>query len=196
LVEGGQWEIGLIGPATIDWDDETNLDENPLFNTTGRNPFALSSLSPCIDAGTLDLPEGIELPATDLAGNPRIVGNGVDMGAYEYQGVGAHQDIITPQKKTLITVYPNPFSISQSGIKSSVKIKLELAKGGKIDLSIYNLKGQKVKRLMNAQTAQGVFNANWELKNEAGKKVSTGVYFVKLTENNKITQVKRITVVK
>ena len=46
------------------------------------NDFTLSSRSPCIDNGRSD-----EDNPVDLAGNPRPVGSGVDIGAYEFQTV-------------------------------------------------------------------------------------------------------------
>jgi hypothetical protein len=66
------------------------LDENPMWLGPGNEwPYALSSESPCIDAGTLDMPWGVELPAYDRAGNPRVMGSNIDMGAYEFPGNAA-----------------------------------------------------------------------------------------------------------
>jgi hypothetical protein len=51
----------------------------PLF--VGTNDFHLQSNSPCINSGN----NAPVVGATDLDGNPRIVGGTVDIGAYEYQ---------------------------------------------------------------------------------------------------------------
>ncbi len=67
-----------------------NLDQDPRFDTSdASDPFSLTNLSPCIDAGQDTIP-GYTLPATDLLGHPRRVNrtggaNAVDMGAYEVQ---------------------------------------------------------------------------------------------------------------
>ncbi len=89
LIEEG--EDGIYQPfgnnSIIIWDDETMLDEDPLWLGPGFDwPYALSANSPCIDTGTLDLPYGVEIPAYDLAGNPRVCGSAIDMGAYEFPG--------------------------------------------------------------------------------------------------------------
>lgn len=61
-----------------------NISTDPQFVARAQGNFQLQSNSPAIDAG-----HGISrLPQADLAGNPRIVGPRVDMGAYEYQGNG------------------------------------------------------------------------------------------------------------
>jgi hypothetical protein len=57
---------------------------NPLFTNATANNYQLISNSPCINAGTNDsIPAGV---LVDLAGNTRIMGTAVDMGAYENMG--------------------------------------------------------------------------------------------------------------
>lgn len=55
-----------------------NISADPLF--VGSGSFQLQAGSPAIDAGNSAAPD---LPAADLAGNPRVVGPAVDMGVYE-----------------------------------------------------------------------------------------------------------------
>ncbi len=72
-----------------------NIDENPMFvnhsNGVGANfdglsaNWALQANSPCINKGTPDITGLPNLSETDLAGNPRINSNIIDIGAYEYQ---------------------------------------------------------------------------------------------------------------
>jgi len=73
-----------------------NIDSDPLFADPVNGDFRLLPGSPCIDAGgmyteaTIMLQDGVAAiswdPGKDLDGNPRISGNGPDMGAYEAAG--------------------------------------------------------------------------------------------------------------
>jgi len=68
-----------------------NLDVNPQFlspagpdgnlATLDDNDYRLTAISELVDAGDNDTSD---LPATDLDGNPRIIGGLVDLGAYEF----------------------------------------------------------------------------------------------------------------
>ncbi len=180
LLQGGPNNVGFYYPvnASFNW-HEGNLDEDPLWLDTGEYPYLLQSGSPCIDAGTLDLPAGIELPEFDLAGNPRIFGDTIDMGAYEWQGNEISHDQL-PVTNTNITNYPNPFN-------PSTTIKLELAETGEVDLAVYNIKGQKVKTLMDCTIAAGTYKCVWNGKDEQGKSVCSGQYIIKLHQNGKET---------
>jgi hypothetical protein len=57
-----------------------NITADPRFVNWTADDFQLATDSPCIDTGTI-FPWMTN--ATDLAGNPRIIGISVDMGAYE-----------------------------------------------------------------------------------------------------------------
>jgi len=56
------------------------IGQNPLFVDAPNGNFRLQPNSPCIDAGF----DWMVMGAVDLDGNPRIYGNAVDMGAYEF----------------------------------------------------------------------------------------------------------------
>ncbi|MCP4347079.1 MAG: hypothetical protein GY795_44040, partial [Desulfobacterales bacterium] len=70
--------------ASGNYDDslfQHSIDADPLFTNPSGSDWSLQAGSPCINTG--DPETGIG--GADLAGNPRIKGIAVDMGAYEYQ---------------------------------------------------------------------------------------------------------------
>ena len=62
-----------------------NITLQPLFVDAAAGDFRLQPDSPCINAGN----NSYVTTSTDLDGNPRIVSGTVDIGAYEYQGIGS-----------------------------------------------------------------------------------------------------------
>jgi len=74
--------------------------------------------------------------------------------------------------------YPNPFN-------PTTTINYSLAMPCDVDLTIFNIKGQKVKTLVNAKQNTGHYQAAWDGKNSSNKQVASGVYFYKLTTPEK-----------
>ncbi len=188
LIESGDSNVFYYSTGAINW-HEGNLDEDPLWTGTGDYPYYLQNTSPCIEAGTLDFPTSIVLPEFDLAGNPRIYGETIDMGAYEWQGVEVEEDETVPITQTEIFNYPNPFN-------PSTTIKLDLAESGKIELAIYNIKGQKVKTLMDAYSCKGNFEIIWRGTDDNKRSVASGNYFIKLIVNGKEKSVSKCVLLK
>ena len=69
--------------------------------------------------------------------------------------------------------YPNPFN-------PSTRIEYRLAKTARVTLKIYNLVGQEVRTLVDAEKPQGAYTLEWGGRNTFGKAVTSGVYFYKL----------------
>ncbi|MBT3755149.1 MAG: T9SS type A sorting domain-containing protein [Candidatus Cloacimonetes bacterium] len=85
--------------------------------------------------------------------------------------------------------YPNPFNPSTT-ISFSVSQTSSF-----VTLGIYNLKGQKVKNLVNDQLPAGQHSVVWNGKDDNKKSVSSGIYFYKLiTEDN--TETKKMLLLK
>ena len=72
--------------------------------------------------------------------------------------------------------YPNPFN-------PTTNIQFDLTLTGKTKVEIYNIKGQKVKTLLDQELDAGVHNIVWYGKDGNGKRVASGVYFYKVTFN-------------
>ncbi|MCF8386521.1 MAG: T9SS type A sorting domain-containing protein, partial [Bacteroidales bacterium] len=179
LIEGGESGIKVYQP---DWHtlyyDSTNINTDPLWANTGYYPYMLSYGSPCINTGTLDLPEHIELPETDLAGNPRVYDGQIDMGAYEFgPWVGVDYRPPAPPKPQL-SASPNPFH-------HETRIRYQSKEKGKQSIFLYDINGNKVATLMDITGQPGRGEIIWDGRNDYGRLLPAGVYVVELVVNEK-----------
>ena len=187
LIEGGINSIFAYDKIKLIYDTTTNIDTDPLFYGGEEFPYNLSAESPCIDAGTLDLPSFIHLPETDLAGNPRIFNNKIDMGAYEWNPtVDVKQHKLFHQPKNLV-VAPNPFS-------STTVVSAHWDKTAKVSIEVYNSNGLLVNTLQQNTNAPGSCRIPWNGTDANGSFLPGGVYVVTLSINGK--EVESVKVVK
>lgn len=77
----------------------------------------------------------------------------------------------------LTSVYPNPFR-QRDG--RPVSIAYVAKAGNQVQLSIYNIKGQRVRNLQLVTKAAGSQNLFWDGKNKSGQAVPSGVYYLRL----------------
>jgi hypothetical protein len=95
---------------------------------------------------------------------------------------GANTIPILPQIPVLHNNYPNPFNPSTS-ISFSLPAEMQCS------LSIYNIKGQKVKTLQSGISTQGNHTLIWNGRDDNGMSVSSGIYFYQLkAQGNTITK--------
>ncbi len=118
---------------------------------------------------------------------------------YEYYVTAIYEEVQESEPSNLVTVeitnagnnllplvtqlngnYPNPFNPSGAGRSSSTAISFQLAEKNLVELVIYNMKGQKVKELMNSNLDAGYYKAVWNGKDENRHSVASGLYFIKL----------------
>ena len=81
----------------------------------------------------------------------------------------------TPNEFSLAQNYPNPFN-------PSTEISFSMDVASDVNLTIYNMLGQKVKVLENTLLNAGTHSYTWNGQDELGQKVSTGVYLYTLTD--------------
>jgi len=79
-----------------------------------------------------------------------------------------------PTVTTLKANYPNPFN-------PSTTIAFDVASAGRVSIEIYNIKGQRVKSLVNDSFSAGRHNVVWNGDDAAGHAVGSGVYFYRMT---------------
>ncbi|MDP8210733.1 MAG: DUF1565 domain-containing protein [Candidatus Stygibacter australis] len=192
LIQDG--ENGVIyGLGILNWLDG-NLDCDPMFDMSEPNRYSLLEGSPCIDAGTLNLPEGLEMPEYDLAGNPRISGNMIDMGPYEWQYPDSNDENEIAELEENIIIYPNPISFNMRDSKVKILWMGESSDG--LNIEIFNIKGQRIRTLKIQNSQLKIAQAAWDLCDDAGEIVSSGVYFVRVKAGDNYIAQSKVTVVK
>ena len=88
----------------------------------------------------------------------------------------------------LMSSYPNPFN-------PVTTISFDLYANSNVDLSIYNMMGQKVTTLVNEFKEVGSYDVDWNGVDNTGASLASGIYMVKLTTpqgvvTNKVTLLK------
>jgi PKD repeat protein len=87
FLPGGQTNLQTSSSnlSHFHWNDGNIVDYTDPMHIYNGIPIALHEDSPLIDAGTQNIPN-FTLPETDVFGNPRIIGDSIDMGAIQFQG--------------------------------------------------------------------------------------------------------------
>jgi hypothetical protein len=116
-----------------------------------------------------------------------------------YSGLdaGIEKDQSLPHKLCLGQNYPNPFNpsttipftVSYKGQGAGVKSPIPTS------LIIYNILGQRVRRLVDEVKLPGEYEIIWDGKDDKGNEVTSGIYFYKLQTKN-FSQTKKMLLVK
>lgn len=85
--------------------------------------------------------------------------------------------------------YPNPFN-------PSTTIEFSIQNDSHVELSIFNVKGQKVKTLISNEFSTGSHSIIWNGNDEFDKPISSGIYYYKLNINGKTEAVKKCLLMK
>lgn len=116
--------------------------------------------------GFLSLPRGtefeikeIQISSTDGYVLPAVIKDNLD--GMVARGFALYQN------------YPNPFN-------PSTEIDFYLPIGTAVDLTVYNVIGQEIKRLISKELSAGHHTVMWDGKNSQGELVSSGIYFYRL----------------
>ena len=169
---------------------EGNIDAEPEFIDSEQ--YILDENSPCVDAGDpqeiYNDPEDPSVPGQ--AQYPAQGGLRNDMGAFGgpltscWEYTSSHSFLL-PSPNLKLWNYPNPLSFDRSDRNSGTTISFELNKTADVELSLYNLKGQKVYSFKQEHLKPGEQEIIWYGQDNEGKIQMPGIYVYKLTMNNK-----------
>ncbi len=105
-------------------------------------------------------------------------------------GIPGHDDIVNgvPERTALFANYPNPFN-------GATRIRFDLASPGHLRLSIYDLRGRLVRRLLDHHIEAGRHQVGWDQRDGAGQRSSSGIYFVRL-ETADVSASRRLVIIR
>ncbi len=107
-----------------------------------------------------------------------------------YESVDIEENTVPNSSSQIINLsnYPNPFN-------PTTTISFDLASESNVNITVYNVKGQKVKQLVNDQLSAGQHSIVWNGKDNNNKSVASGLYFYKIS-TGKSTSMKKMLLLK
>ena len=109
-------------------------------------------------------------------------GGNVEYHSLQLMGVSA---LNIPEQFALYSNYPNPFN-------PVTTIRYDLSKESLVDITIYDMLGNVVHNLVNANESPGYKSIQWNATNNQGEPVSAGVYLYKIQTENFVDTKKMI----
>lgn len=114
--------------------------------------------------------------------------NGIYMNAGWVTGVSGQPEAqMSGPKLRLEPSRPNPF-------KQWTMVNYQLPGPGRVNLKVFNSTGQLVRILIDDRQAVGVHSVHWDGRDDRGRKVSSGVYLVRLEANGQAATGKMLVV--
>jgi len=180
--DGGLIEISVNGG---EWEQIEPLGGYP--SVTMNNPASPFEEGTEVFAGEFDW-EQVTLDLSDYSGIAQIrfvfgsanliTGEGWYIDDIHYSNTtGSNDNTIIPIMNKLNSNFPNPFN-------PTTTISFSLKEAGNVKIEIFNLRGQKVKTLINGLLPAKNHQIVWNGKDDRGKSVSSGIYFYKMKTAN------------
>lgn len=90
----------------------------------------------------------------------------------------ANDDVVQPSPASAITsIYPNPFT-------SEGRIAYRVKDSGNVKIEVYNLLGQKVRMIEDANKNAGTYTVTWNGADDHGNQLGNGIYFVRMNSGD------------
>ena len=115
----------------------------------------------------------------------RVRLNGGRLGVRTREGTG----VVRSRRFALLGNAPNPFNPETS-------IGFELGEEGWVELTVYDVLGQRIRRLVAESLRAGVYRMVWDGRDVGGGAVSSGVYFYRLQAGQRFTEMRRMMLLK
>jgi photosystem II stability/assembly factor-like uncharacterized protein len=114
-------------------------------------------------------------------------GDGVFYSEYEPENHSINKIPFVNENK--LTIYPNPFN-------PSTTLSFYLKKDCDVEITIYSIKGKKIKSLLQSQLPKGEHSVIWNGEDDFNKIVPSGIYLSKMKIQNKVSSIKKCILLK
>ena len=134
--------------------------------------------------------EGVQVRLFDLTDLRRFVGTTTDEAGFfalSLQTFSTERGTALPTDFALGHNYPNPFN-------PSTIIPYQLPASGHVRLDVFNVLGQRLATLVDAERSAGAHTAQWDGTDAAGRAVGAGVYIYRLSSGG-MTESRRMVLV-
>jgi len=152
--------------------DQYDSPASTIWEVNQRRTYSYTNGLPVSETWWHD-PDGLD----ELVPNLRFI--------YGYTQITDADDPVAPPAIGDLKVFPNPFN-PQTGI--SYKLDAPIM----TELSVYNLKGQKLRCLHRGSAAAGEHNLSWDGRDEQGRELSAGIYLIRLDTGKQSRVVKAV----
>ena len=158
--------------------DYVDSDDNPLGIEPGMGPILEIEVEFNTNFSNPSVVFMIDtVYSEDFNSNP-LVAVADDFGQFTGDMVSLDFDNSLPSSFALHSNYPNPFN-------PSTKISYSIPESGDISLNIYDMRGRRIKSLVNKNQASGRYLIEWNATDDYGNNVGAGVYIYQLRSKNK-----------
>ena len=127
-----------------------------------------------LDAGYPGVPWFNDVAVDPLDPSTLYVATNAGLFSLQSRPTAVEVEAVVPRTTELRSSYPNPFN-------TSTLIPFRLGAAGQVRIDIYNLLGQRVRRLLDERRAPGLHKVRWSGTDDRRSPVSSGVYFYRLT---------------
>lgn len=134
--------------------------------------YLVNGVYECADQGNRYM--ALDPDNYDDAGNPQVLPTD-DL--HQCATTGADDPL--PARLSLAQNHPNPFN-------PMTEIRFTVHRAGSGSLQVFNVKGERVRTLLQGRMEEGSHTVTWDGQDEVGRQAPTGVYFYRLELNGEV----------
>ncbi|HTY08123.1 MAG TPA: C25 family cysteine peptidase, partial [Candidatus Edwardsbacteria bacterium] len=174
-----------VAPRTVNINEPTPVSVN-VSDTVAGGPVdsvVVCLVSPRRTGLAAAAADTAQVAVTDAAGRASFTADAAGSGdlrlllRWDRNGYTIHEDTIrvaAPAAFTLLPNAPNPFS-------GATAVRYNLPWDAAVDISLYNLLGQKIRTLVAGAVRAGYHTVTWNGTNQQGGRLASGVYFCRFS---------------